>query len=165
MQLHCCTLCDTHTLIGKLRLLFFYCTMNSFPTVNSLPTMNSMMHALWKTSPRYLTQLCCCTLCDACTLFGELFSLFFFCTMNSFPTVNSVMHTLKKFSPCYLTQLCCCTLCDAHTACGKLCLFFFFTMNSFWPWTFYWLWTLWNMHSRKLSNIFQNTSIVLHTYV
>ena len=75
---------------GELRLLFFYYTLNSFPTVNSLPTVNSVTNALQKSSPGYLMQLCCCTLCDAPTACGELCSLFFYCTVNSFPTVNSL---------------------------------------------------------------------------
>ena len=78
-------------------LLFLYCTVNSFPTANSLPTVNSVTHTLWKNSPCYLTQLCCCTQCDAHTLCGELCSLFFYCycTVNSVMTVNSVKHTLN----------------------------------------------------------------------
>ena len=58
--------------------------------LNFFPTVNSMTHTLLKTSPRYLMQLRCCTLCDAQTLCGELRSLFFYCTLNSFPTVNSL---------------------------------------------------------------------------
>ena len=76
-QLRCCTLCDARTSCGELRSLFFCCTVNSFPTVYSLLTVNSVTHTLWKTSPHYLTQLRCCTLCDARTSCGELRSLFF----------------------------------------------------------------------------------------
>ena len=39
--------CNACTTCGELRLLSFYCTVNSFPSVNSLPTVNSMTHALW----------------------------------------------------------------------------------------------------------------------
>ena len=39
-------LCDTCTMCGKLRLLFFCCDVNSFMTVNSFLTMNSMTNAL-----------------------------------------------------------------------------------------------------------------------
>ena len=72
-----CTLCDACTMCGKLRLLFFYSAVNPFPTVNSLLTMNSVNHTLWDTSPHYLMQLCCCTLCYAPTTCGEFSSLFF----------------------------------------------------------------------------------------
>ena len=137
-QLCCCTPCDTRTSCGELRSPFFYWTVNSFLTMNSLPTVNSVTHALWKTSPRYLTQLRCCTPCDARTSCGELCSLFFYCIVNSFPTVislltmNSVAHALWKTSPLYLTQLRCCTLCDTRTSCGELCsLFFYCIVNSF----------------------------------
>merc|ERR1712081_70038 len=70
MQLRCCTLCDARTACGNLHSLFFYCTVNSFPTMNSLLTVNSVTHALQETSPCYLTQLRCCTLCDARTACG-----------------------------------------------------------------------------------------------
>ena len=44
------------------------------------------------TPPYHLTQLCCCTLCDSCTVSGLLCLLFlFYCFINSFLTVNSIL--------------------------------------------------------------------------
>ena len=54
------------------------------------PHDHPMMLKLFVTSPRYLTQLRCCTLGGARTECGSLCSLFFYCTMNAFPTVNSL---------------------------------------------------------------------------
>ena len=34
------------TVCGSIRLLFFFCTVNSYTTINYLPTMNSMRHPL-----------------------------------------------------------------------------------------------------------------------
>ena len=80
--------------------------------------------------PHYLTQLCCCTICDARTACSKLPLLFFYCTVNSFltvnslPTVNSVMHALGKTSPHYLMQLHCCNPFDGQSMCVELYLLF-----------------------------------------
>ena len=65
--------CDARTLWGELRLLFFYCTMNSFPTVNSLPTVNSMMHTL-QLHPMYCTHYVWRAPLALFLLYHELFS-------------------------------------------------------------------------------------------
>ena len=103
-------LCDTCTGCGKLRSLFFYCTVNSFLTLNSLPTMNSMTYALCVVSSALSFSIVLWTLfrlwtlyqpwtpwrlrfgsapCNARTTCGELRLLFFYFTVNSFPTMNS----------------------------------------------------------------------------
>ena len=47
---------------------------------------------------------------------------------------------------------------------SSACSFSIVPWTLFRPWTLYQPWTPWSSHSRKLTNIYQNTYIVLHTY-
>ena len=128
-----------NSVMHALHLIFYYCAMKCFPTLNSFLTMNSMTHTLWKTLPHYLTLLCCCTLCDARTNCGKGRLLFFYCTLNSFPTMNSVTHAL------WLRPIWC-----THYEWQALLALSIVPWTLFRPSTLYRLWTPWSTHLKKL---------------
>ena len=98
--------CDARTLCGELRLLFFYCTVNSFLTMNSLPTVNSVTHAL-RLRPMWRTHYVWRAPLALFLLHRELFSdreLFTNCELHDSRT-NIVFHTYISFTHLYITTI------------------------------------------------------------